>query len=189
MSHCHRATESGLCPGPLAILRIAWVAVLTLLTNSQDGCPGSLWPYGQPSNVGHGRMPLMRCPSCSLELPASSIKEATQRPQPCVTPVLLPLLGSWDSETLCSQLVTGEQPLRIRREIPGAHICTFCFHSVFSLAPSLPCVQTSVPSLHLSTCYISWPGMGSSWLLPFRGEHAWLLSCVSEVLRAAIMKK
>lgn len=150
MSHCHRATKSDLSAlGPLPYAGWRGDQSLTLLTNSQGG---SLWPHDQPSNVAQGRTPLFRCPSCPLELPTSSIKEATRGEKPCDTPVLLWLLGSWGSETLCSQLVTGEQPLRIRTEIPGPPTRTSCFHSVFSLAPSLLCVQMSVflpPSLYL----------------------------------------
>lgn len=106
---------------------------LTLLTNSQGGCPGSLWPHDQPSNVAQGRTLLLRCPSCPLELPASSIKEATQGERPCDTPVLLGFLGSWGSEILCSQLVTGEQHLRLRRDSRGAHSAsTLCLPGPFS---------------------------------------------------------
>lgn len=139
----------------------------------------AMWPRA-------GRL-CLDVPASPLGLPASFIKEAIQGELPCDSSAVV--AGILGSETLCSQLVTGEQRLRLRREIPGAHNYTFCCHSVFSLAPSLLCVQISAPCLHLSTCYTSRPGMASSWLLAFLGEHAWLFPCVSEKLRAAIMKK
>lgn len=161
MSHCHRATKSGLSAlGPLPYAGWRGDQSLTLLTNSQGG---SLWPHDQPSNVAHGRTPLFRCPSCPLELPASSIKEVPRGGKPCDTPVLLWLLGSWGSETLCSQLVTGEQPLRIRTEIPGPHthiLLPFCFlPGPFSSLCADVCSLTSISLLVLFPGR-AWPAPG-----------------------------